>query len=122
MGADQFWTSGWGANASAAFQEAVNDAKYESGHGGYTGTIAEKDSFLLFDPPEGVDYNTFAEWIEAYPYDEVKIPAEHQALVSKAAEVYDDKWGPAVCVPTQETYERDGNIFRRFIFLGWASA
>jgi len=36
--------------ARAAFDGAVEDAKYEHGHGGYTGTIAEKQSFVMIDP------------------------------------------------------------------------
>ena len=30
-----------------AFRQAVSEAQFESGHGGYTGTIAEKQHFAL---------------------------------------------------------------------------
>lgn len=120
MGAEQFWISGWGTNASAAFQAAVEEAQYEYGRGGYTGTIAEKDSFFLYHSPEGVDPKTFASWVESYPGNVEKIPSQHLVLVERAAEVYDDKRGPAVCIPTEETMEEAGKTIRRFMFLGWA--
>lgn len=45
MGACDFETRSWGKTAQEAFRKAVGDAQYEHGHGGYTGTIAEKDDF-----------------------------------------------------------------------------
>ena len=34
------------ANAREAFNDAIRDAAWEHGHGGYTGTIAEKSNFF----------------------------------------------------------------------------
>ena len=45
MGAKDFMTSAYGVSANAAFRSAVEAAQHENGHGGYTGTIAEKHSF-----------------------------------------------------------------------------
>lgn len=44
MGADVFMNVivGKFKDANEAFNQAVKDAQYEHGHGGYTGTIAEK--------------------------------------------------------------------------------
>jgi len=47
MGASEFITFATGKNANAAFNDAISSAAYEAGHGGYTGTIAEKDSFTI---------------------------------------------------------------------------
>lgn len=46
MGACDFETRGFGKTAQDAFNEAVDRARYEHGHGGYTGTIAEKSEFV----------------------------------------------------------------------------
>lgn len=46
-GAQDFWTVGVGKTADEAFHAAVEKAGYEHGHGGYTGSIAEKDRFVL---------------------------------------------------------------------------
>lgn len=46
-GAQDFWTVGVGKTADEAFHAAVEKAGYEHGHGGYTGSIAEKDGFIL---------------------------------------------------------------------------
>ncbi len=49
MGADEFSTVAFGKDANAAFRSATEEARYENGHGGYTGTIAEKHGFTLID-------------------------------------------------------------------------
>ena len=100
--------------AQQAFNEAVEDAAYEHGHGGYTGTIAEKNTFRMIDcPPKHNPYK----------------------LADKIQEDYDhwvqDKWGPAGCIEingaflkrVKERYGYKGkkNI-RAFIFFGIASS
>lgn len=47
MGADTFITLTRGDNVDSAFQSARDQAQYEYGHGGYTGTIAEKGGFVV---------------------------------------------------------------------------
>ena len=54
MGATEFSTVGHGNTAQAAFTAAVEQARHEHGNGGYTGTIAEKDSFRLITLPKTV--------------------------------------------------------------------
>lgn len=94
MGASFFITSSKGETPQEAFESAVRRAQYESGHGGYTGTIAVKDSFVMIDLPDGVE------------------PFNH------ADELVDDprissKWGPAGC------FKLPGD---QYYFFGWASS
>jgi len=49
MGASTFSTRARGKTAEAAFRTAVEHAQHEYGHGGYTGTIAEKMRFRVLD-------------------------------------------------------------------------
>ncbi len=109
MGAATFRDSGTGKSAKEVFHELKEEAAYEFGHGGYTGTIAEKHSFREFTPPKGMSVQEFINAIEDYDDEEDNkdVPSE----VKRAWAVYDDKWGPAVCV-------KDGD---RYIFFGWAS-
>jgi len=88
MGAETFTELQHGTDAKQAFHEAVSDASYELGSGGYTGTIAEKSSFVVIsDTPMWLD--------------------EAQRLAGKLLNADDprisDKWGPAgaiaVCTP-----------------------
>lgn len=51
MGADFFETTATGRNSREAFRQAREDAGYESGHGGYSGTIYEKHDYVLFTLP-----------------------------------------------------------------------
>lgn len=47
MGASTFIDAGRGSNANRVFTSLVQEAQYEYGSRGYTGTIAEKDSFVM---------------------------------------------------------------------------
>lgn len=51
MGGTSFETTATGKTAREAFANAVSEAHYWSGHGGYTGTIAEKPGFSEFSVP-----------------------------------------------------------------------
>lgn len=48
MGACDFSTTALGKTAEDAFRKAREEAAWEHGHGGYTGTIAEKGDFVQF--------------------------------------------------------------------------
>ena len=95
MGACEFFTRVRRATAEEAFQKAQEDARYEYGHGGYTGTIAEKWSFDLVKVPEGME---IAQYIEE---------------TTDEGGRFDDKWGPAGCI------EESPGVF---VFFGWASS
>ena len=59
MGAASFDTAAFGKTPQAAFNAAQDNARYERGHGGYTGTIAEKYGFEQVTLPKGVTLPTF---------------------------------------------------------------
>ena len=88
MGACDFTTLSSGGTASGAFNAAVEQAQYDYGHAGYTGTIAEKDDFT--EIPFTLNPNSD------------KSPA-HQAqdfanrLMDEDDERVMYKWGPAGC-------------------------
>lgn len=96
MGASTFMTRARGRNAGEAFSVAVSNAKHNHGHGGYTGTIAEKNRFILIDVPKGADPRKLA-----------------QQLLDDDDPRILDKYGPAGCVLM-------GN--GEYLFFGWASS
>jgi hypothetical protein len=103
MGANTFRVTARAKTASEAFETLYQKAKYDHGHAGYTGTIAEKSGFRIFEPPEGMTPKEFIQAIESdkFAYDE------------KVMEYYDDKWAVAVCVQVEEDL---------WTFLGCASS
>jgi hypothetical protein len=51
MGATNFYTEAEGKTFAEAFSNAVREARHWHGHGGYSGTIAEKPSAVQFSIP-----------------------------------------------------------------------
>lgn len=94
-------------SANDAFYSAKENAQYEHGHGGYSGTIAEKDGFRIVNPPTGMSVRDFIRAIEDYDGESSDV----NPTVREAWKIYDDKWGPALCIETNDEY----------IFCGWAS-
>ena len=95
MGASTFMVTATGATAQTAFNSARDEARLEHGRGGYTGTIAEKGSFVIITLPKGKD---------AYEY--------ANELLDAADPRVDDKWGPAGCIKISP---------QEWLFFGWAS-
>jgi len=108
MGSELFIHVAKGKTAQIAFDAAVEEAAYAHGHSGYTGTIAEKESFIEIPLPEKFsrtkqkkgesleDYaSRYAEW-----------------LLGKSDDRVDDKWGPAGCLKIKRG---------SYLFFGWAS-
>ena len=87
--------------AQEAFNEAKASAQYSHGHAGYTGTIAEKDSFESRNNGKPI------------PRDLVVLWADRDGSGQ-------DKWGPAYMVPVGESFE-DLTIVG-WLFYGWASS
>lgn len=96
MGANSFSVVVKGPTARKAFDEAVKNARYEYGHNGYTGTIAEKGSFVMITCPQGRDPQDYAD-----------------ELIEEEDKRIDDKYGPAGCIALGEN---------RWLFFGWASS
>ena len=107
---------------AVAFNATVEEAAYIHGHGGYTGTIAEKSSVVEFHLPEGVTPDDALQALsDSYDVwtNGAMIPAKspewagrcgphHWETVRRA---YNDKWGPAVAIKTTNGW----------LFCGWAS-
>lgn len=96
------------------FDRLVQDARWEYGHGGYSGTIAEKHGFTHIPRPARKSAHATADALRK------SAPADHPVH---------DKWGPAVCVtlsPAETTklkrlYGRAGSRGTAYLFFGWAS-
>ena len=117
MGATTFHVETKAKTASEAFTKLVDDAQWMHGHGGYSGTIAEKHGFIEFKRPKGVRESTCHTVIRALgrvnPDDTAKLEKTYPKWpIKQMVRTYEDKWGPAVCVET-----RPNNYF----FCGWAS-
>ena len=99
MGAQEFQIYATGTNPQQAFTNAVNECRYYNGHGGYTGTIAEKQTFTM---------------ASLTPLSEL----EAQSLINKTVDTtYTDKWGPAGCIQIKTSNQQTNT----YIFYGWAS-
>jgi len=96
MGAETFQVTVEAKTAAEAFKVAREDALYNNGHGGYTGSIAEKSKFVTISVPDGTDPIAYA-----------------NGLIDDGDPRIDDKWGPAGCVKVAEG---------KWHFFGWASS
>ena len=101
MGAMDFVHEVVGKTAQAAFKAACETAAYDHGHGGYTGTIAEKSEFIMVAVPAGKNPHEFAE-----------------DLIHDDNSKISDKWGPAGCIDLGPVSPKE----RRYLFFGWASS
>ena len=98
MGAEIFTTRAKGKTAEEAFRAAKEKAYYDYGHAGYTGSIAEKTTFVVITPPK--------EW--------ELLPAKYaRELLDNDDPRVCDKWGPAGAVKIGED---------TWLFFGWASS
>lgn len=83
------------------FKAAVEQAQWDHGHAGYTGTIAEKDSYVMRNGGK-------------------PMPEEFVDLFVTKDTDENDKWGPAFCVPICKSME-DQEIIG-YVFYGCASS
>ncbi|MER5352548.1 hypothetical protein ABT093_19725 [Kitasatospora sp. NPDC002551] len=84
MGAERFTTYQDGIDVAQAFRDAVENAQYEYGHRGYTGTIAEKDSWQT---------------VTSTPLSVRDAVALADRIMSDYEHPLQDKWGPAGAIP-----------------------
>jgi hypothetical protein len=111
MGAQSFYNKSKGVSARDCFQDQMQLAKHEHGHGGYTGTIAEKSSYTNSRKPKEFDAENWIKLLEYFDEEENK-ENEHYYALKKDSEVYHNKWGDALCISTHDGY----------IFCGYASS
>mgnify|MGYP000648421523 CR=1 FL=1 len=109
MGATSFYNKVKGEHEHELFKQAVNDACYEHGNEGYTGTIAEKDGYTMSKKPSDFDTDVWIEMVE--DFDGSDKEQKHYKELRHDYKIYDDKWGNALCIPY------DGG----FVFCGMAS-
>ncbi len=102
MGAEAFIIKSHGKTAKEAFKLAVETALYDRGHSGYTGSIAEKDKFIMISNEE------FESYVDAENYANNLIDEDDNRI--------SDKWGPAGCLK----YKGKSGI--NYLFFGWASS
>jgi hypothetical protein len=97
-GGDEFVMFGRGTNAKKIFNDLVEDARFEYGSGGYSGSIAEKDGFKIRSHTP-------------------MTRAQANAFIDRDID-QNDKWGPAFAVPiASKTGKVEG-----YMFYGWASS
>ena len=114
--------AGKGKTAQAAFDKVVEQAQWEHGHRGYSGTIAEKRSMVEFPRPKGMRRATVIQAVRALgrickdddgnPMT-AKVQAKYPKLrIAAMFEVYDDKTAPALAIELRKG---------EYLFAGWAS-
>ncbi len=93
-----------------AFSDAVDQARHDNGHAGYSGTLAEKNQFVLIHHARN---ETNAERIVHH----LSYPMGLKVYREEMQELVEDKWGPAGAVRYSIDKENDG-----VIFFGFASS
>ena len=111
MGAEQFYSTAKGKTPRDAFKSAHADACYEYGHGGYSGTLAEKGGYTMSNKPDDISGSKWSDMVDEF--DEEDKDQAHYRELKRDFEVYDDKWGDALCIENGDD---------EYIFCGWASS
>jgi hypothetical protein len=119
MGATNFSTEVIGRSAEVAFKLIVEHARHEYGHGGYSGTIAEKDDFVMIrDTPEDVLKRDVNNEISPWNLQDLRSADPKRQRIGVAGALMDldddrisDKWGPAGCIELEPG---------RYLFFGYA--
>ena len=131
MGAEQFVNISLGRTIEEAYSKAVTEALYWHGHGGYTGTIAEKGGFVYAGVVNSLHVDRLEEYFTMADSQRVsKIPPSIKPVIMAHLKTYHDKWGPAVAFEVtgkrkkeiKESMGRAGTRDKVFVFLGWASS
>ena len=103
MGATTFTDLSRSPTSDSAFESLVQEAQYQYGHNGYTGTIAEKHTFTMAS-------ETPLKMQNAYDL-------AHSLLDTE----YNSKWGPAGCIEIISEPKSKDQTDKLFLFFGWAS-
>jgi hypothetical protein len=126
MGAEIFEDVGVGKTIHDAFLSVKENALHECGHRGYTGTIAEKGSYTLFDRPKNLTVDQILEgglcgWLE---YEDPAMK-DNKSFLEKVFKVADDKWGNAACIELTAEEHTITNLpedAKVFLFFGNAAS
>lgn len=134
MGAEWFEQYGVGKTMKGAFSAAHKEALYEYGHRGYTGSLAEKGSYVdmtakfpKFSNDEELEailrniysFPNIEDSATVSTYDSKNRTIVKRAMTADEMEIVDivkaanDKWGPAVGIKTGDN---------EYLFFGWASS
>jgi hypothetical protein len=110
MGSANFRTINTGATAEDAFDQAVAQAQNEYGCEGYTGTIAEKDGFLLVKLPLNIEAELVVGALDLAQFGDSDYLSDRQEAMKSIAFLaenfvnadnllacYLNKWAPALC-------------------------
>lgn len=119
------------STALEAFRALQDEARYQSGHDGYSGTIAEADGFRIVDPHR-VAFRHSETSLGAVPGSpKRKAPRKIKAAlptIEEAASVANflidtddtfDKYGAAGCL---EFRRKGGRTVAGWLFFGWAAS
>jgi hypothetical protein len=108
VGASTFETYRDGTDVHDAFSDAVEEAGWEHGHDGYSGTIAEKTEYEIITR-------------QPMSYDDATRLAND--LLHRDDPRVADKWGPAGAIPVrQPTSPAEQSDPDGWLFFGWASS
>ena len=116
MAAQEFEHAAKGKTMAEAFNTAVEEAAYDYGHAGYTGTIAEKMGFVNFgELPPTLTVSELLDWIynDCWTEGDGPIPLDLRDKAGAINDTFSDKWGPACGFKV-----KDGQYF----FTGLASS
>lgn len=94
----------------SAFMEARQRAQYEHGSGGYSGSLGEKDGFIMI-------HRAKSQKIAETMAGEIMSPRGIPVFREEITVLVDDKWGPAGAIRYPIDATHDG-----IIFFGWASS
>lgn len=101
MGAITFFDVVTGDDVAKAFKKTRNEALHEHGPGGCTGSIAEKDHYVVIDDVRRSEAYAIGWAME---------------LISANDPRIEDKWGPAGALPVTTSSAENG-----WLFFGWAN-
>jgi hypothetical protein len=101
MGAEFFCQKGYGSSPDKAFASAQSEACHEYGHGGYTGTLAEKEGYVLIKP-------TAAEYKAALAYKIDPLKAKIAVLRKAIEELTAAKAAGQTFAYTRDHYGSEG--------------
>ena len=106
MGATTFTDYQSGETVEDCFKNAVENALHWHGHGGYTGTIAEKNAYRVISD-KGMPYRNAL--------------ALAKGMTADCDDRIDDKWGPAGAIRVKQRVSKNYKRMAGWLFFGWAS-